>query len=499
MPYDIARALDNPNIIGNALAAGQLGRKAGQQNALARIASQAYTAPAGEQRNALVAQAVSVDPGAGFALGDQLAARDTSAASAQEAQLKKVGGAARYMMQAIKTGNPAAVQGAYQVVRPFLAQMGASMGKVPPEQYDPSMEAGIQQVIAATGGMPEQKGVVLSAGGQLRNPMTGELLADNPQSLQYHDVPMGAGKAAGVFDPSTGEVRPAVGGIQPAGDPMQPFIDQANQAVQLGADPAKVDQWLARQAQQAGIDISGGTMGAPVGGNQLQTTQAVLPAQFGVGTPRQAAGGTFTQLSPDEVAQLGLPAGTVAQRGENGKIDIVSKPSATDARLSMQARAAKGALSGSLQQLDRLKQAAMDLKNDPGLGGVTGYRGHIPDLPGSDAARARAQLDTLKSQIGFGVLQQMREMSKTGGALGSVSDRENTMLQNNLAALSTNQSAEDFAKSLDKIVSYVDDAKARMQGAYQDTYGDVTGGGQDNSRQPASGGIDDLLSKYGVH
>jgi hypothetical protein len=156
-------------------------------------------------------------------------------------------------------------------------------------------------------------------------------------------------------------------------------------------------------------------------------------------------------------------------------------------------------LSGSLQQLDRLKQAAMDLKNDPGLGGVTGYRGHIPDLPGSDAARARAQLDTLKSQIGFGVLQQMREMSKTGGALGSVSDRENTMLQNNLAALSTNQSAEDFAKSLDKIVSYVDDAKARMQGAYQDTYGDVTGGGQDNSRQPASGGIDDLLSKYGVH
>jgi hypothetical protein len=165
---------------------------------------------------------------------------------------------------------------------------------------------------------------------------------------------------------------------------------------------------------------------------------------------------------------------------------VVTKPSATDARLSMQARAAKGALSGSLQQLDRLKQAAMDLKGDPGLGGVTGFRGHIPDLPGSDAARARAELDTLKSQIGFGVLQQMREMSKTGGALGSVSDRENTMLQNNLAALSTNQSAEDFARSLDKIVNYVDDAKARMQGAYQDTYGDVAG---DSQAQPQAGSL----------
>lgn len=489
MAYDIARALDNPNIIANGLAAAQAGRQAGQQNALARIASQAYTSPAGEQRNALIGQAVGVDPQAGMVLDKQLQANEADHAA-------KLGNVARSMVQALKSNNPAQVEGMWQAARPYLAKL---TGKTPPEQWDPAMEPALYQAIAATGGMPEQKGVVLSAGGQLRNPMTGELLADNPQSLQYHDVPMGAGKAAGVFDPSTGEVRPAVGGIQPAGDPMQPFLAQANQAVQLGADPAKVDQWLARQAQQAGIDISGGTMGAPEGGNQLNTSQAVLPAQFGVGTPRQAAGGTFTQLSPDEVAQLGLPAGTVAQRGENGKIDIVSKPSATDARLSMQARAAKGALSGSLQQLDRLKQAAMDLKNDPGLGGVTGYRGHIPDLPGSDAARARAQLDTLKSQIGFGVLQQMREMSKTGGALGSVSDRENTMLQNNLAALSTNQSAEDFAKSLDKIVSYVDDAKARMQGAYQDTYGDVTGGGQDNSRQPASGGIDDLLSKYGVH
>jgi hypothetical protein len=109
-------------------------------------------------------------------------------------------------------------------------------------------------------------------------------------------------------------------------------------------------------------------------------------------------------------------------------------------------------------------------------------------------------LETLKSQIGFGVLQQMREMSKTGGALGSVSDRENSLLQNNLAAISTNQSAEDFKNALDQVISYARDSKARLQGAYRDTFG------EDASQPPPgtggndvpSGGVDDLLSKYGV-
>lgn len=470
---------------------GNLGRQQGLQSRFARLAGQAYTAPAGADRTALLGRAVQTDPSAGIALGNQLAARDSAQQATQKAaevdHAKKLRGAAQFALAALKSGDPARIQGASNAIGPYLTQLTGKQFT----GLDESMLPGIYQILAQTGGEDQQKGVVLSAGGQLRNPMTGELLADNPQSLQYHDVPMGQGKAAGVFDPSTGQLRPAAGAAQPpAGDPMQPFIAQANQAVQLGADPAKVEQWLLQQARQMGGQPQGGAMGAPVpvsGADQPAMPQPqAAPAQFGVGTPKpSAADNSFTQLTPAEVAQLGLPPGTVAQRGSNGKIDVVTKPSATDARLSMQARAAKGALSGSLQQLDRLKQAAMDLKGDPGLGGVTGFRGHIPDLPGSDAARARAELDTLKSQIGFGVLQQMREMSKTGGALGSVSDRENTMLQNNLAALSTNQSAEDFARSLDKIVNYVDDAKARMQGAYQDTYGDVTDGDPAAAPQPA--------------
>jgi hypothetical protein len=193
------------------------------------------------------------------------------------------------MAQALKSNNPAQVEGAWQAVRPYLAQL---TGKEPPQQWDPAMEPALFQAIAATGGTPDQKGVVLSAGGRLVNPTTGELLANNPQSLQYHDVPMGAGKAAGVFDPSTGTVRPAVGGAVQAGpqagagDPMQPLLDQANAAIRMGAPEDKVRAWLMEQAQAAGLQPQAPGQGVPMGGDQAQSTTA--PAQFGVGTPASA-------------------------------------------------------------------------------------------------------------------------------------------------------------------------------------------------------------------
>src|SRR5690606_16536739 len=111
-------------------------------------------------------------------------------------------------------------------------------------------------------------------------------------------------------------------------------------------------------------------------------------------------------------------------------------------------------VSGSVAQLDRLEQAASQLLDAPGLPRITGLMGTLPSIPGGDAADAEAQLDTLKSQVGFSVLQQMRDMSKTGGALGQVSDRENTMLQNNLETLQQSQSPEQMRAALQGLVEY---------------------------------------------
>lgn len=123
-------------------------------------------------------------------------------------------------------------------------------------------------------------------------------------------------------------------------------------------------------------------------------------------------------------------------------------------------------LQNSNASFDRLAATANEILNHPGLAGITGIRGKVPDLPGSDAANARALLNTLKSQVGFGVLQEMRNNSKTGGALGSVSDAEGKRLENNLAALDTAQGIDQFKKELQSIVEYASGAKDRLREAY---------------------------------
>jgi hypothetical protein len=124
------------------------------------------------------------------------------------------------------------------------------------------------------------------------------------------------------------------------------------------------------------------------------------------------------------------------------------------------------ALTGSISGFDRLAVAANEVLKHPGLAGITGLRGAIPNIPGTDAANAEALLGTLKSQVGFGVLQDMRNNSKTGGALGSVSDAEGKRLEANLAALEKSQSLDQYKANLQKIIEYAEAAKDRVREAY---------------------------------
>lgn len=156
---------------------------------------------------------------------------------------------------------------------------------------------------------------------------------------------------------------------------------------------------------------------------------------------------------------------------------------------------AEMALSSAVSGLDRLENAATEIRNDPALGRVTGVYGMIPNYPGGQAAGVQAKLETLKSQVSFSVLQAMRDASKTGGALGQVSDKENELLQNNLAALNQAQSVEDFQRELDKIVEFTRGAKQRMQNAYMQTYGGQAS--PQGSSAPQGGGVVDYRDYFG--
>jgi hypothetical protein len=83
---------------------------------------------------------------------------------------------------------------------------------------------------------------------------------------------------------------------------------------------------------------------------------------------------------------------------------------------------------------------------------TTGPTGKLTyKVPGTAAYNFNAQLDTLKSNIAFGTLTQMREASKTGGALGQVSDREEQLLSSTLGSLDIGQDPDQFKEQLKKI------------------------------------------------
>lgn len=121
-----------------------------------------------------------------------------------------------------------------------------------------------------------------------------------------------------------------------------------------------------------------------------------------------------------------------------------------------------------IQQLDELARSVNRVATSKGLDKNFGVQGYVPNMPGGDAANAYALLDTLKTQGAFAALQEMRNASKTGGALGAISDREGQMLQNAMAPLGKAQSPQQVRQSLQTILDHIEASKARIRDAYND-------------------------------
>jgi len=84
-------------------------------------------------------------------------------------------------------------------------------------------------------------------------------------------------------------------------------------------------------------------------------------------------------------------------------------------------------------------------------GWTTGAGSLLGGLPATEARDFKAELDTLKANIAFGELTAMREASKTGGALGQVSERELALLTATRGALDPAQSPANFRTQLKKV------------------------------------------------
>jgi hypothetical protein len=131
------------------------------------------------------------------------------------------------------------------------------------------------------------------------------------------------------------------------------------------------------------------------------------------------------------------------------------KKAANEAQKATVARQAIADIKGKLSQ--------GGLLNMPEVG-VVGSR--LADMGlNQEAVDVKRKLETLQSVVSFDRLQQMREASPTGGALGAVSERELALLQSSMGALSNDMSEEELTKTLDFIDGVMSKFAAYPQGA----------------------------------
>jgi hypothetical protein len=137
---------------------------------------------------------------------------------------------------------------------------------------------------------------------------------------------------------------------------------------------------------------------------------------------------------------------------------------------------ATSALKSFESSSDNLIKDMIRLRDHPGLSSITGVLyGRTPSLT-KEGREAQALYDKILARGGFQELQNMRNASSTGGALGNVSNQEGTQLRQAFGALDRTQEAGSVKNELDRLVENVTGAKGRVREAYDMTY-DYKGGG----------------------
>ncbi len=172
-----------------------------------------------------------------------------------------------------------------------------------------------------------------------------------------------------------------------------------------------------------------------------KTTQIVGPDNS-----QPAVGGAYRALTAAEIQQAGLPAGTSAQIGPDGKIDILSKRDNTGALSQKDSTTAKMKLNTvalARSQLQKIKEAF-----DEGRKGMNAFgpgQGYMPTQAGK---KFDARVDQMRSTL--------TALTRVPG-VGAMSDYETKLDQSKFPSRKAYESVtEDVIKNLDDQLSLIE-------------------------------------------
>jgi hypothetical protein len=117
---------------------------------------------------------------------------------------------------------------------------------------------------------------------------------------------------------------------------------------------------------------------------------------------------------------------------------------------------------------------------------TTGFAGNLASfVAGTPAHDLSKTLTAIQSNLGFDTLQQMRDNSPTGGALGSITEKELELLQATWGSLVQSQSEQQFRGNLMRLKQIKSEYAALKRDAYAR---DVARFGAGNVPNPNAGG-----------
>lgn len=225
-------------------------------------------------------------------------------------------------------------------------------------------------------------------------------------------------------------------------------------------------------------------------------TEAELQRKFGVAPPAGRAGaGEATaeraqvwesQIVPMLAQEPGMTpellsrakAGYIA----NGKLDLtVPKGAVTPEQEEARLQSAEAQVASVLEAVGRARELVGFT--------TTGYVGDkLREYGGTDARNLRATLKTIKANLGFDRLQQMRKESPTGGALGQVAVQELEALQSTVASLDQGQDDDQLRANLDKIERHY---RGWLEAMRKSSEGAGSGATKRRRFNPATGRLED--------
>jgi hypothetical protein len=340
----------------------------------------------------------------------------------------------------------------------------------------------------------------------------------------------------GITPAPTNALAPAPAAA-PAAAPTNALINQQKTPQQIEAEIAG----LSRFANRAGVKEE-------IAGLYQQLTELRKPIIAAPGSTIYGAGGNVIANVPAQPTELqrnyefakrqgfpgsifdyereikiagrqpatpATPSAPVAVVDESGKTRYVSREEAIGKGMTPAAAfegitpkeiqkreaalpAATSAVKGFESKSDSFVKDLIALRDHPGLSEITGFAaGRLPGI--TDAGRAaQALYDKVVAKGGFQALQDLRDASKTGGALGNVSNQEGKQLTASFAAIDRRQDVKDVQAALETAIADVQGARTRMREAYDDTYRykSERGGAAPAATSNAAPNIDALLQKY---